>query len=344
MNLFNYDRLVARTKAYKPYRAHKKFEGMKRWPIDSRAHSHKYFVEREENGQIVYDICIGQYWEYHKATPQEYAKLPPEERKGWWLNNVTPWNPVAYYSRYVGHHHRVAVSRPDGTIEIVAENLHQGVRAALTEYMSGYFQSSAKHGGVIWKLDKSKYIIPMFKGLRFAMDGYYPVIHESSRYEVETRKVKRSAGRELMSRYTNFLTVSGVMFKVMDPKSFVEQLAEIETTVAKGNHYELLIPYAEACMDKDPVGAALAYMLALDVGWCRSFARNPNNQWHAHHMNEELASSNYEMMKRKFSKLMYQKHDDVFEKVTHGWEKRYFPSNDWAIDVLVDGKEVERYN
>lgn len=350
MNKLMYDLLDAKAKTLPPYRAHKKYEGMKRWPLGRRTHSHKYFAEREENGQIVYDIYIGQYWDYHKLDVIDYNKLSPEEQKGWWYNNISPWNAVGYYSRHVGHHHRVATSRPDGTIEIVAHHLGQGVRTVLNEFGVGYLQASSKHGGVIWQISSSAtglMTIPMFKGLRFSMDGINPIIpimHESSRYEVETRKVKRSAGRELMSKYANFLTVSGVMFKVMDPKSFVEQLAEIEATEVKGGYdYEPLIPYAESRIATDPVGAALAYMLALGVGWCRSFARNPNNGWNAHRLHEDIASSNYEMMKRKFSKLMYQKHDDVFERVTHSWEKRHFPSNDWGIDVFVNGSEVERY-
>lgn len=350
MYRLTYENLARIARVNTPYRKHQKYGDMVRYPLFRRKDNTKYIAERMENGVLVYDIYYGTTWKKIDLTKEQFEALPKSQQARCGSNQHAVdmgYQDTLEYYHYEYPLNRIAISRPDGTLEICAENLCQGTRMVFNQCSSGYMKTSSKHGGVIYSWGDN--VIPIFKGIRFYQDSAHGGIqmHESSRYEVVTRKVNRTAGKNVMAMYQRFLKVSETMFKAFDYDGFRDALMdEVKPFGQVSNRWHIakddkrFTDAAITKIDDDPVGASMLFMLAFDTLYARQLALN-GRMWRE--ISDDFVEAHFAAMRRSFSKWIYKANPDVFESTVHSHEKSYFPSCEWGCEVVVNGNAVETY-
>jgi hypothetical protein len=164
-------------------------------------------------------------------------------------------------------------------------------------------------------------------------------------YEVFISHVDRKKSKALLAKYEHFYKVSEVMLKNMTMSMALDTAKEIVDELWKEDggtqKYRSDIEYftqAEKLIDDAPLDAFILYCIALNVGRIAYQMRWQGNK------NSDTTSAHDELfitLKRRLSKEIYKAHRDIFKEVQCEAGKRY-PSCDWGVKIVVNGKEVEQ--
>jgi hypothetical protein len=121
-------------------------------------------------------------------------------------------------------------------------------------------------------------------------------------------------------------------------KEIVDETWRDEGGTEKYRSNEAYREEAEKRINSAPLDAFILYCIGLDVGRVAYQMRWSNlSSLEGVSAYDEL----FVQLKRKLSKEIYRTHLDIFNEVRCESGKRY-PSCDWGVKVIVNGKEVEQ--
>ena len=169
LKYLNYERLKNITKTVKPYRG-----STNRFPIGRRTQNTKFFlVENDETGEEVYRIVYGYCHNSEEITKEEYEAAKSAGDKD--VSEYTWYNPVQY-KRHTKIPHQLGIVRSDNTFEFNNTNGYYGQDSnmLLSRWSAGYFYSSSRHGGMVYRERRTNadgfgqhYLFhPIFDGMR----------------------------------------------------------------------------------------------------------------------------------------------------------------------------------
>ena len=345
---FNYERLTRITETQKPYRG-----STNRYPMERRTRNEKYFLVEMENGEKVYDIVYGKGYHHEKISKETYDTLKVTEPDNVWEGQE--WDEHTQKMLNVYCHYRrwttpnvLARVRPDNTVEFTKKEYHQGDRHFLSQCVSnGTFIYDSRRGGLIYKkygqVKDSLVMHAIYEGMRITCDSDIAVVP----YEIELKKIDRKKAKETLKPYEDFFAISEVMCKTMPYEVFKDTAIQVVAErlgglgeVQKLHHVDRsrYLCEAEKLVQTAPLDALILYALAYDVNrFAWSF------QWGTtyHGDNGEKVVQIYMGTKRRLLKELYKAHGDVF-KVYRVQGGKYFPSNEWGTDVIVNGEVVRQ--
>ena len=338
MKALSWDRLTEITKTQKPYRG-----TTNRFPIGDRRHNMKDFVSEERNGEQVYSVRYCYTHKRHEHTKEEWqANQGTIHKREDYEGNIV-------YESYERIPRELGIVRSDNTFEFTSAYYGQGDNMIMSNWSSGWFMRSSRHGGMIYKSNYVSSIFhPIFKGMRLNCDTMMP--HESSVYKVVGKRVSRKDAKDFLSRYTDFYKINEVMLKAMDWKGYMESMADVlkslgittENWSLHSAEQEKLVKFAEENLNTAPLDAGIAYALAYDVQSMyskhRAFAEPNGNSYYSREVELDVVFSN---LKRKLNKELYKSNPSVM-KLTEYVPNEAYPPSEWGVDVFVNGKEVEQ--
>jgi hypothetical protein len=205
---------------------------------------------------------------------------------------------------------------------------------------------------------------PVFKGIRLGL-GENKDVHELSKYRLTGRSVNRKESKQLMSKYADMFKVSEIMAKTMKPEDFVMTAVEVVNTaysfdltnlpnsyfhVEEEKHNEILMR-AEEQVSFAPLDSLILFGNRLDVDGlqfhrlyhqAKNITNNTTTGYYAYYSRLLDPLNAVEAVKRKLSKLLYERSPEVMKVRELEAGKRYAQS-DWGFTITVNGKEVEQY-
>jgi hypothetical protein len=339
MKALSWNRLTNITETQKPYRG-----TTNRYPVGDRKHNTKNFYVSEIDGEKVYRITYGTYHREHFVTKEVYDAEPDKYHERTWETDE-----AKRYCFYEPVPNELGVVRSDNTFEFTAKHGYgQGHNSVISSWSIGFFCSSSRHGGMIYRDNSRSIFHPIFKGMRLEIETMQP--HKDSIYQVVGKRVNRKEGKEFLKRYEDFYKVNEVMLKAMDYKSYMETACDVvsslEIPTDRWGLYDgdrkKLITYAESCINSAPLDAGVAFALAYEVKdvWSRLRAFTGNG--HSYYSREVELESIFTNLKRKLNNELYRKNPTVMKHVEYQMGSLY-PASQWGIDIYVNGKEVEQY-
>ncbi|CAK0741396.1 hypothetical protein CCP3SC1AL1_1120020 [Gammaproteobacteria bacterium] len=299
---FNYQRLLKISETQEPYRGSEN-----RFPFSDRKYGHKYFFKDVVDGVPQFRLCY-------------------------------------YYRKDISEPNVFGIVRSDNTIEfdMGGRYMHQGLRQIMSRgYFNGVFNSSVRHGGIIYskKIDKENNtwrVIPIFRGLRMNMDTLE--LHESSKYTFVKKTLDRKKSKEFLAKYENAYKVAEVMYVNLEQDKVSDIIKEIgrehfpKYWVENGNYGYLDIDNPKEVMDKadeilesSPFDSFILYINALNLWW--KYSSN--------------IKENYNRAKKRIYKVI-QKNNDVFNVKEFDYTQN-ISSSAWGLDIKVNNNFVYRY-
>ena len=352
LQYLNYERLKNITKTVKPYRG-----STNRFPIGSRAHNTKFFlVENDESGEEVYRIVYGYCWHSEEITKEEYeaAKARKEE-----VSEHTWYNPVQY-KRHYKTPHQLGIVRSDNTFEFNNSNNYygQGANTLLSRWSAGYFYSSSRHGGMVYKERRTNadgfgqhhLFHPIFDGMRVHIGS--GEVHESSQYKVMGSRVSRKNSKEFLNRYSTFYKVAEVMMKTMDYHTLLTTANDIvqEATGKSVKDYgywmddddaKAIRLKADDLVDSAPLDAALLYCVGLklyrgDLWRTMHRVADGNTPW-----TDKDSTDIFINLKRNLNRHLFEVNPECMKQIEFAAGEMY-PQSDWNYEIYVtDSKGVQ---
>jgi hypothetical protein len=356
MKALNYKRLLEITNTVPSFRGN-----VNRFPIGNRKHNNKYFLRRDEDGYIVFDIVYGETWNSTEIDRLEYIRLKLEHRKfrkatgteraqtyvlKWRKHTVvdgkwTQSKECEYHRRDRGHNIMGTV-RPDNSFEFTKSRYWQGDRCFLSHHSGGWFSTDSRRGGMVYAVDMqddNAVFHPIWKGLRVNCDTMEAI----TPYEVVINHVDRKSGKGILSKYEHMFKVSEVMLKAMDLNSINNTCIDIVDGIfGEGKHKERIgrekeyKEHAEKLINDAPLDALLLFNLAYDVrhvGYRMRYGMNNHT--------DDTPENIFMATKRKIAREIYKQNPDILKEVSCGSGKRY-PACDWGVKVMVNGQQVEQ--
>lgn len=308
MRGLNYSRLRAITNSVPHFRGNEN-----RFPLGNRRENRKYFLVREEDGQKVFDIVYGQRWERNEE--------------------LELGNPGAFTARP----RIVGTVRPDNSFEFTEDSYSQGDNKFFTNaFDRGWFASDSRRGGMVYyeRWDGGLFH-PIYEGMRVdatTMQALAP-------YEVVLRHVDRKKSKDVIQMYERFFKVSEVMLKNMTMGMVLDVVRDLggrDGYFLKSTTVDC-IAEAERLMDEAPLDAFVLYCVGLNVGRLTYQMR-----WGSRDEQDSAHEKLFMSLKRKLTKEIYRAHGGIFKDTTYEQGKKY-PTSDWGVRIIVDGKEVEQY-
>ena len=333
MRGLSWDRLTEISTSQKPYRG-----TTNRFPIANRRHNHKDFVVEERNGEKVYVVRYGYSWKSYQHTKEEW-----QANQG--TIHVRTDNGVTTYESYKTIPRELGIVRPDNTFEFMSMYYGQGDNIMLSNWSSGYFFRSSRHGGMVYR--GNDIFHPIFKGMRVDCTTMMP--HKDSQYQVVGKRVSRKDAKDFLSRYKDFYQINEVMLKAMDWKGYMETTSDVMKSLEittdnwslSSEDRDKLIKFADENLNTASLDAGIALVLAYDVQNIYSRHRafvNDNNSYYNREVELDVVFGN---MKRKINKELYKRNPSVM-KLTEYVPNEPYPPSEWGVDVFVNGVEVEQ--
>lgn len=350
LQYLNYERLKNITKTVKPYRG-----STNRFPIGSRAHNTKFFlVENDESGEEVYRIVYGYCWHIEEITKEEYeaAKARKEE-----VSEYTWYNPVQY-KRHTKRPHQLGIVRSDNTFEFNNTNNYygQGSNTLLSRWSAGYFYSSSRHGGMVYKERRTNadgfgqhhLFHPIFDGMRVHIGS--GEVHESSQYKVMGSRVSRKNSKEFLNRYSTFYKVAEVMMKTMDYHTLLTTANDIvQEAMGKsvkdygywmddGDDKAIRLK-ADDLVDSAPLDAALLYCVGLklyrgDLWRTMHRVADGNTPW-----TDKDSTDVFINLKRNLNRHLFEVNPECMKQVEFAAGEMY-PQSDWNYEIYVTNNKT----
>lgn len=357
MARFEYKVLDQITESTNPYRGTKN-----KYPIANRKQSHKYFTSDYLDGEKVFRIFYGRTYQAVYLPSDEI--VAQARARGEYVHQ--PEGGMAYYHEIKPN--EVGIVRPDNTFEFTTKSLHQGLCMFINDFIEGWVYRSSRHGGYVYNVSikncTEQVFHPVFKGMRFGL-GENKDVHEVSKYRLTGRSVNRKESKQLMSKYSDMFKVSEIMAKTMKPEDFVMTAIEVVNTaysidLLKANnsyfhmeqekHNEVLMR-AEEQVSFAPLDSLILFGNRLDVDGlqfhrlyhqAKNITGNTSTGYYAYYSRLLDPLNAVEAVKRKLSKLLYERNPEVMKVRELEAGKRY-PQSDWGFTITVNGKEVEQY-
>jgi hypothetical protein len=333
-----YKILLEQSRKEKPYRGtHNRF------PVGARTQSNKYFLTEEKDGESIARVVYGERRQYTSISKELHDHL----RGNINVNVITrgsPQEPTYYRIDTVPN--EMGIVREDNTFEFTAHHLNQGENNILTKWSYGYFNTSARHGGVVHS--GLKVFHPVWQGARFSMDNngksYKP-------YQVFGLAVKRKAAKDHFKLYEKFFTVAKTMALAMEWEVFrrtaIEVIDEHITDFNWNNLHGWFDPKRQAdflaagklLQDTSPLDAYILYLCGYNYNVLNRIHTNKNfSGWEA----DFSMASLYLGFHRRVTQDIYRATPELFKEVEYEGSKG-FPANNWGIKVIVDGQQVKQY-
>jgi len=335
-----YEALLEQTRKELPYRGtHNRF------PVGSRKQSNKYFLTEERlNGESIARVIYGERRQYTAISEELHDHLRGKIN----VNVVTrgsPQEPTYYRIDTVPN--ELGIVREDNTFEFTAHHLSQGENNILTKWSYGYFNTSARHGGVVHS--GLKVFHPIWHGARFSMDNdsksYKP-------YQVFGLAVKRKEAKDHFKSYEKFFIVAKTMALSMEWKDFEQTAVEVINQHVTGFDWHNARGYydpereekfksiALAIKDVAPLDAYILYVCADNYN---VMARVTSVVAGGNYYTRQLSMQElYLSFHRRVTRDIYKAAPELFKDVEYDTGKKY-PANNWGIKVIVDGQQVKQY-
>lgn len=357
MARFEYKVLDQITQSTNPYRGTKN-----KYPIANRKQSHKYFTSDYLDGEKVFRIFYGRTYQSVYLPSDEI--VAQARARGEYVHQ--PEDGMAYYHEMKPN--EVGIVRPDNTFEFTSKSLHQGLCMVINDFMNGWVYRSSRHGGYVYRVSIKNHteevFHPVFKGLRFGL-GENNDVHESSKYQLTGRSVNRKESKQLMSKYADMFKVSEIMAKTMKPEDFVMTAIEvvneaygIDLINAPNSYHHVdeaersrILAKAEEQVSFAPLDSLILFGTQLDVDGlqfhrlfhqAKNITGNTSTGYYAYYSRLLDPLNAVEAVKRKLSKVLYERNPEVMKVRELEAGKRYAQS-DWGFTITVNGKEVEQY-
>jgi hypothetical protein len=335
-----YEALLEQTRKELPYRGtHNRF------PVGSRKQSNKYFITEERlDGESIARVIYGERRQYTSISKEMHDHL-----KGKLNVNViergSPEDPTFYRIDTVPN--ELGIVRGDNTFEFTAHHLHQGENNILSKWSYGYFNTSAKHGGVVHQGGTTVFH-PVWQGARFSMDdngkSYKP-------YQVFGLAVKRKEAKDHFKSYEKFFTIARTMSLAMEWNNFRHTATEVINEHITGFDWknmqswfdpkreEDFISAAKGLQDTAPLDAYILYLCGYNYNVLNRINTGKNYYgWEK----DSTMQSLYLGFHRRVTQEIYKSTPELFKDVEYEAGKKY-PANNWGIKVIVDGQQVKQY-
>jgi hypothetical protein len=334
-----YEALLEQTRKELPYRGtHNRF------PVGSRKQSNKYFLTEERlNGESIARVIYGERRQYTAISKELHDHLRGKIN----VNVITrgsPQEPTYYRIDTVPN--ELGIVREDNTFEFTAHHLNQGENNILTKWSYGYFNTSARHGGVVHS--GLKVFHPIWQGARFSMDNdgksYKP-------YQVFGLAVKRKEAKDHFKSYEKFFTVAKTMSFAMEWEVFRRTAIEVIDEHITGfdwnnlhgwfdpKRQEDFLSTAKSLQDTSPLDAYILYLCGYKYNILNRIHTNKNYYGNE---NDYTMPALYLLFHRRVTQDIYRSTPELFKEVEYEAGKG-FPANNWGIKVLVDGQQVKQY-
>lgn len=325
-----YDLMVKKTEMQPAYRG-----TPERHPLGDRRNTRHYFLKHEEDGQTVFDICYDYRHKRIDITKAEYDEIIAK-------NNLAYEGGNGEYFYYERDYNPIVRIRPDGTTEFVADNLWQGNRMFLANWvLNGYVFNDSRRGGVVFRTNDKKILAPIYKGLRVNRD-FQPM----SEVTVTTHKVDRKKSKALVKGYEDCFKVAEVMFaSLTDKDAFaqaVHDIAKDHLTPLEGGRFEekQVREIAVSLMNTAPLDAFVLNGLYHDVSHFRFIStQGKYPPWNHGHFDPV---GFYSTIKRKMLTALYKESPEIFKPETRPFGEP-FPPTTWGVDIMENGKAIEQY-
>ena len=352
MKAFSYKRLLDISNSVPPYRGF-----ANRFPIGSRKHNNKYFLKREEDGQIVFDIVYGESWKYDEISKEEYVRGLLENRQIYgrgrkqrnlrkiyykyraWDHKTGQHSKEFTYTRRTRNHNIHGVVRPDNTFEFTKKHYWQGDRCFLSQHSAGDFVTDSRRGGLIFRTHNLQMVLPIWTGMRVDCDSMMP----TTPFKVVISHVNRKSSKELISRYETMFKVSEAMLKSMNLATLWDTGKELLDALSEGFSVPRQaepsdVEKAESLVNEAPLDAFLTYALAFNT---RHFAYKVRSEHSRSYETDEYCANLFMPTKRVITDHIYKKHPEILKPIEYEGGKN-FPACKWGVKVIVDGKEVSQ--
>lgn len=344
LEYISYDKLVGVMNNVKPYRK------TDRYPLAKRTHRGKYMIPKEVNGKMEFHVCY--HWRHNPIdiTDAEYKKLSSDEQQNYhWCNRhgikaLTEAERI--FRKYDRTPNVVVVIRDDNTAEFVAEYLGQGDRGFLSYFSHGYFTTSVRKGGGLYKRGMVEQ--PVFRGLRLDITTHEP--HESCNYEVISRVVDRKKAKHVLAEFERPFTIAEAMLKGYSLETFFADVHTMRVAVDDANNGETNIyldrdKYKETgikLLNTDEVGGAMLLMIHKDYSLVNRAQRYMNtNVLDSWQRNYGEPIDYFTRMKKTVHREIYKECNALKERVhKHG---DHIPTSTWDVEVKLNGNTVKPY-
>ena len=341
MKAFSYKRLLDISNSVPPYRGF-----ANRFPIGSRKHNNKYFLKREEDGQIVFDIVYGESWKYDEISKEEYVRGLLENRQIYgrgrkqrnlrkiyykyraWDHKTGQHSKAFTYTRRTRDHNIHGVVRPDNTFEFTKKHYWQGDRCFLSQNSAGYFVTDSRRGGLIFRTHNLQMVLPIWTGMRVDCESMKP----TTPFKVVISHVNRKSSKELISRYETMFKVSEAMLKSMNLTTLWDTGKELADALSNSTEK------AESLVNEAPLDAFLSYALAFNT---HHFAYKVRSEHSRSYETDEYCANLFTPTKRAITEHIYKRHPEILKPIEYEGGKN-FPACKWGVKVIVDGKEVSQ--
>jgi hypothetical protein len=345
MSYLTYERFKNLHKNVAPYR------GTNQIPYADRTHRHKFFSPVEVNGEIEYHLSY--YWEWEREFMDmaefEQAKEHMGKRllNSWHQSSPDYCDGQSYYYKYYRDIKPYGILRSDNTLEIVSDNMHQGLRMHLSDNLSrgAYVMRDCNSGGSIitdsWREARRQLKLPIFKGMRFSIDTLE--MHESSRYIIDVKRVDRKKSNEVLKSYKDSFTLMNTFYKSMDKDAFTSELKETAKEYLLDEDNQYIRPSVNrahkigAEMFKDnPMLASYLTILSGGYGNARWVAKMSSDSlyydvpWYARRAENDL-------------RLNLKYRHDTFTRLKYWHFDRVYPQSKWGVDIFdINGNKLEQ--
>lgn len=327
MSMMTYDHLERVSRSQPPYRG-----TTNRFPLYTRRENTKYFFVREENGQRVFDIVYGQFWDRVEATKEEFDN-PAAERV---------FQDGGDYWKYVARPNIMGTVRPGsderGEFQFNARSYGQGDRHFLNGLFPGWFATDSRRGGMVYKFRHLNVFHPVYAGMKVHAGSMTPI----EPHEVVIHHVDRKKSIQMMKEYDHFFGVSEVMLKSLTMDMVVRLAAQLMEEV-RTFHDKVLWHEAKDRINTAPLDAFVLYCMAHNMGGILYQVKLQNRRNWLGGKGDRIAYDElFTSVKRKIVRDIYKENPDVFKEVRYGCGEMY-PSSDWDVRVFVNGLEMVQY-
>ena len=334
-----YEALLEQTRKELPYRGtHNRF------PVGSRKQSNKYFLTDERDGESIARVIYGERRQYTAISKELHDHLRGKINVNVITRGGSPTEPNYYRIDTVPN--ELGIVREDNTFEFTAHHLNQGENNILTKWSYGYFNTSARHGGVVHS--GLKVFHPIWQGARFSMDNdgksYKP-------YQVFGLAVRRKEAKDHFKSYEKFFTVAKTMSLAMEWEVFRRTAIEVIDEHITGFNWDNLhgwfdpkrqdefLAAGKSLQDTSPLDAYILYLCGYNYNALNRIHTNKNfSGWER----DFSMASLYLGFHRRLTQDIYRATPELFKEVEYEAGKG-FPANNWGIKVLVDGQQVKQY-
>lgn len=342
---FAYKRLLNITNTVPPYRG-----TLDRFPFHPPGRKSQYhFLRDVEDGQTIFKVCNGYFWERKEVSPDEYDSNNHRHHKETvWCHSSNKAIPTGSYYKYDRESHVFGISRSDNTFTLTTKHMGQGERLFFARNTAGWCMSQSRRGGVIYcdrgGLVNNKYIIPLTRGMRFLCDSNTP--RPIGNYQLFGQRVSRKGAKAELAKYENFYRVVETMMKNMTGQVFTE-IAREAVLAHKIDVNRFWMPMREQkqwldarlddLINDSPIDAAVFFCTIMNID--RLWELVKSGGFSSRNIRIEYV---FNEMRKKINDYLYHTRPGVLVLKEYKFGKMY-PQSVWGYKVLCNGTQVKQY-